>query len=85
MLNEIGGIVGGIGIAELAFHIQQFATNSVRAAAELQGFQRGLQIIEGTNAPNRLQELIEVANLPGLQLAQTHQLQQPLACDRAIR
>ena len=70
VLNEIGGIVGGIGIAELAFHIQQFATNSVRAAAELQGFQRGLQIIEGTNAPNRLQELIEVANLPGLQLAQ---------------
>ena len=70
VLNEIGGIVGGIGIAELAFHIQQFATNSVRAAAELQGFERGLQIIEGTNAPNRLQELIEVANLPGLQLAQ---------------
>ena len=70
VLNEIGGVVGGIGIAELAFHIQQFATNSVRAAAELQGFQRGLQIIEGTNAPNRLQELIEVANLPGLQLAQ---------------
>ena len=70
VLNEIGGVVGGIGIAELAFHIQQFAANSVRAAAELQGFQRGLQIIEGTNAPNRLQELIEVANLPGLQLAQ---------------
>ena len=70
ILNEIGGIVGGIGIAELAFHIQQFATNSVRAAAELQGFQRGLQIIEGTNAPQRLEELIAVANLPGLQLAQ---------------
>ena len=70
VLNTLGGVVGGIGIAELASHIQQFAANSVRAAAELQGFQRGLEIIEGTNAPNRLQELIEVANLPGLQLAQ---------------
>ena len=70
VFNEISGIVGGIGITELAFHVGEFATNSVRAAAQMQGFQRGLEIIEGTNAPQRLVELVEVANLPGLQLAQ---------------
>ena len=42
----------------------------MRAAAELEGYQRGLRVIEGSQAPERLQQLIEVANLPGLQLSQ---------------
>ena len=67
-LGGLGNILGGLGIAVVGAQITQFATASVSAAARLEGFERGLKLIEGTNAPQRLEELIEVANLPGLNL-----------------
>lgn len=68
--NLLGGAFAALGIGAVTQQIADFATASVRAAAELQGYQRGLMVIEGSRAPERLQELIEVANLPGLQLSQ---------------
>ena len=67
-LGGLGTILGGIGVAAAGAQLTQFATASVSAAARLEGFERGLRLIEGTNAPQRLDELIEVANLPGLNL-----------------
>ena len=69
-LGNLNNILGGLAIAAVTAQIAQFATASVRAAAELEGYERGLKIIEGTQAPERLQQLISVANLPGLQLSQ---------------
>ena len=67
-LGGLGNILGGLGIAVVGAQLTRFATASVSAAARLEGFERGLRLIEGTNAPQRLEELIEVANLPGLNL-----------------
>ena len=67
-LGSVGAILGGLGVAAVGSELLQFGTSAVRAAAELEGFERGLRLIEGTNAPQRLEELIEVANLPGLNL-----------------
>ena len=66
--NELKAILGSIGIQEVAFQVIQFGRNAIEASARLEGFERGLRLVEGTNAPERLEELIQVANLPGLNL-----------------
>ena len=63
-LGELAGSFAALGIADVVAHLASFTTGSINAAAQLEGFNRGLKIIEGSRAPQRLQELIEVANLP---------------------
>lgn len=68
--RDVAGLLNSFGVVEAAFALQRFAGEAVRAAATLEGYERGLALVEGSNAPERLQELVEVANLPGLQLDQ---------------
>ena len=61
-------VLGALGVAAIGQQVVQFGRNAIEASARLEGFERGLRLVEGTNAPERLEELIQVANLPGLNL-----------------
>ena len=52
-LGGLGNILGGLGIAVVGAQITQFANEHAVSAAghDLEGFERGLRLIEGTNAP----------------------------------
>ena len=67
-LGGLGNILGGLGIAVVGAQIVRFGTSAIAAAGQLEGFERGLRLIEGSGAAERLEQLIEVANLPGLNL-----------------
>ena len=67
-LGGLGNILGGLGIAVVGAQVVRFGTSAIAAAGQLEGFERGLRLIEGSGAAARLEELIEVANLPGLNL-----------------
>ena len=69
-LSGIGATLGALGIAVVSAELVQFARSSVTAAAQVQQLQRGLEITTGSAAAAaaRMDELIEVANRPGLQL-----------------
>ena len=56
--GSLGSALGAIGIASATALLGQFASASVGAAAQLQGFERGLRVVEESRAPERLQELI---------------------------
>ena len=68
-LGNLRGILGGIGIAVVTQQIAQFGAESIRAAGRLDQLVRATTQIEGSSeaAEQRIEALIQVANLPGLQ------------------
>ena len=69
-LGKVLPLLGSLGVTIpiIADRVYRFGRSTIDAAAQMEQFQRGLVIVEGTGAPERLQELIEVANLPGINL-----------------
>ena len=69
-VGSLGGVLGALGIAAVTHEIGRFGITSVQTAGRLEQLQRALVNIEGSSeaAETRFQQLIEVANRPGLQL-----------------
>ena len=69
-IGNLGGVLSGLAIAVVTQQIGRFAVESVKAAAQLEQLERGLKITSGsaTEAAARMNQLIQVANRPGLQL-----------------
>ena len=68
-LGNLRGVLGGLGIAVVTHQLGQFSVNAVQAAGSLEQLTRATTQIEGSSeaAAERIDALIEVANLPGLQ------------------
>ena len=69
-VGSLGGVLGALSIAAVTHEIGRFGITSVQTAGRLEQLQRALVNIEGSSeaAETRFQQLIEVANRPGLQL-----------------
>ena len=67
-LGSAAGILAELGIHSAVRAIADFATGSVRAAGELEQYLRATEQITGSTfaAEERIESLIEIANLPGL-------------------
>ena len=68
-LGNLQGILAGLGIAVVTHQLTQFSVESIRAAGSLDQLVRATTQIEGSAeaAEERIEALIQVANLPGLQ------------------
>ena len=52
-LGGLGNILGGLGIAVVGAQVVRFGTSAIAAAGQLEGFERGLRLIEGSGAAAR--------------------------------
>ena len=68
-LGNLQGILAGLGIAVVTHQLAEFSVESIRAAGSLDQLVRATTQIEGSAelAEARIESLIQVANLPGLQ------------------
>ena len=71
-VGSLGGVLGALGIAAVTHEIGRFGISSVQTAGRLDQLQRALVNIEGSSekARVRFDQLVQVANRPGLQLEQ---------------
>ena len=71
-VGSLGGVLGALGIAAVTHEIGRFGITSVQTAGRLDQLQRALVNIEGSSekARVRFDQLVQVANRPGLQLEQ---------------
>ena len=67
-LGGLSGVLGAIGIAAVTHQLTQFGVESVQAAGRLEQYVRATEQITGSAeaAEIRIAELVEIANLPGL-------------------
>ena len=67
-LGSLRNVLGGLGIAVVTHQLGQFSINAVQAAGSLEQLVRATEQITGSSeaAAERIDSLIEIANLPGL-------------------
>ena len=67
-VGNLGSVVSGLGIAIVTREIGRFGIASVQAAGQMEQLRRATEQIQGSAAAaeTRISQLIEVANLPGL-------------------
>ena len=67
-LSGAGSVLGALGFAVATQQIGRFGIESIQAAGRLEQYTRAITQIEGSSeaAEKRLESLIEIANLPGL-------------------
>lgn len=67
-LSGMGSVLGALGVAAVGHQIGRFGIESIQAAGRLEQYTRAITQIEGSSeaAEKRLESLIEIANLPGL-------------------
>ena len=67
-LGSLRNVLGGLGIAVVTHQLGQFSVNAVEAAGRLEQYVRATEQITGSSegAAARIESLIEIANLPGL-------------------
>ena len=67
-LSGAGSVLGALGVAAVGHQIGRFGIESIQAAGRLEQYTRAITQIEGSSeaAEKRLEALIEIANLPGL-------------------
>ena len=67
-VSSLGGVISGLGIAIVTREIGRFGIASVQAAGQMEQLRRATEQIQGSAsaAEIRISELIQVANLPGL-------------------
>ena len=68
VLGTLGSVLGALGIAAVGQQVAQFGITSVQAAGRLEQYVRATEQITGSSeaAAERIDSLIEIANLPGL-------------------
>lgn len=67
-VSGMGNVLGALGVAAVGHQIGRFGIESIQAAGRLEQYTRAITQIEGSSeaAEKRLEALIEIANLPGL-------------------
>ena len=67
-LTGLQSVLGALGIVAVTQQISEFTITSIRAAGELEQYVRATEQITGSSeaAAERIEDLIEIANLPGL-------------------
>lgn len=67
-VSGMGSALGALGITVAAHQVTRFGIESIQAAGKLEQYTRAITQIEGSSqaAERRLAELVEIANLPGL-------------------
>ena len=67
-VSGMGSVLGALGIAAVTHEVGRFGIESIQAAGRLEQYTRAITQIEGSSeaAERRLADLVEIANLPGL-------------------
>ena len=67
-VGELAGFLGGLGISEVVFQLQQFGRESIQAAVRLDSQTRALAVLTGSmrEAEAAIRDVQRLADLPGL-------------------